>query len=242
VLDALARGACDVHVCGARELPIELPAGVLLAACTERTDPFDVLLTRDGALLEELPAGAVLGVESARVRVQIARFRDDLEVRLVPTGVESLWTELEKGELAGFLAAAEDVEILGWQASVSEVFPPDIVLPAAGQGSLAVLVRDGDAAGLEIARTLDHRVTHRVVDAERAFLRELGVGPAHPVAVHGRFDGDTLVLEALLADEVSGAVLRDDLDGSPEEGADLGVRLAKLVLADGARDYLAGYR
>ena len=79
-------------------------------------------------------------------------------------------------------------------------------------------------------------------DEHRAFLAELHVNMDHPVAVHGRFDDEALILEAMLADEVSGAVLRDDLDGAPEEGADLGVRLAKLILADGARDYLAGYR
>jgi hydroxymethylbilane synthase len=242
ILDALAAGVCDLHARGARELPVDLPEGVIVAACTQRTDPYDVLVTRDGSLLEDLPAGAVLGVESPRVRVQVARFRDDLHIRLMPETADRRYGLLDQGEIAGFIAAAEELETLGLQGAVSEVFPPDVILPAAGQGSVAVLAREGaDGAGA-LARPLDHRLTHRIVDAERAFLRELRVEPSHPVAVHGRFDDDALVLEALLADEVSGAVLRDDLDGSPEEGADLGVRLAKLVLADGARDYLAGYR
>lgn len=242
VLDAVAAGVCDVHVRGAGELPLELPEGLVIGACTERSDPFDVLVTRDGALLEELPAGAALAVGSARVKVQIAAFREDVTVRVFPGTVVEMWTALENGEVAGFVAAALDVETLGWQSSVSEVFTPDVVLPGAGQGSYAILARTGDAGNLSVVRALDHDVTHRIVDAERAFLRELRVDPAHPVAVHGYFDDSSLVLEAMLADEVSGAVLRDDLDGTPEEGADLGVRLAKLVLADGARDYLAGYR
>lgn len=242
MFDAVAAGVCDLHVRGAAELPVDLPDGVVLAACTERTDPFDVLVTRDGALLEELPAGAPLAVGSARVKVQIAAFRGDLDVRVIPQTAVEMGELLERGEIAGFVAAAQDVETLGWQGSVSEVFTPDIVLPAAGQGSFAILAREGDADSLALARALDHAITHRVVDAERAFLRELRVAPTHPVAVHGRFDEAELVLEGMLADEVSGAVLRDDLDGTPDEGADLGVRLAKLVLADGARDYLAGYR
>jgi hydroxymethylbilane synthase len=242
VLDALAAGRCELHARGARELPVELPEGVVLAALTVRTDPFDVLITRDGALLEELPAGAALGVESPRVKIQIANFRSDLELKMLEGSVDRLYAALEAGQIAGFIVAAEDVETLGWQGSVSEVFPPDVVLPAAGQGSTALLVREGDDATAQIVRALDDRTTHQVVDAERAFLRELHVEASHPVAVHGRFDEDTLVLEALLGDEVSGAILRDDLDGTPDEGADLGVRLAKLVLADGARDYLAGYR
>lgn len=242
ILDALAAGVCDLHVRGARELPVELPDGVVLAACTQRTEPYDVLVTRDGSLLEDLPAGAVLGVESARVRVQIARFREDLEIRTLTESLDKRYALLEKGDIAGFIAAAEDVELLGWQAAVSEVFPPDVILPAAGQGCAAILARTGDAAGLGAARALDHKLTHQIVAAERAFLAELHVTMDHPVAVHGRFDDEALVLEAMLADEVSGAVLRDDLDGVPEEGADLGVRLAKLILADGARDYLAGYR
>ncbi len=242
VFDAVAAGMCDLHVRGAAELPVDLPEGVVLAACTERTDPYDVLVTRDGALLEELPAGAVLAVGSARVKVQIAAFRGDLDVRVLGGTAVEMGAALERGEISGFVAAAQDVETLGWQGSVSEVFTPDIVLPAAGQGSFAILARENDADAVGLAKALDHGVTHRVVDAERAFLRELRVAPEHPVAVHGRFDSSELVLEGLLADEVSGAVLRDDLDGTPEEGADLGVRLAKLVLADGARDYLAGYR
>ncbi len=242
ILDALAAGVCDLHARGARELPIELPEEVVLAALTQRTDPYDVLMTRDGSLLEDLPPGAVLGVESARVRVQIARFREDLEIRTLTESLDHRYALLEKGELAGFIAAAEDVEMLGWQGAVSEVFTPDVLLPAAGQGSSAIVGRAGDTPNLAVARALDHKLTHQIIAAERAFLHELHVDSTHPVAVHGHFDEDVLVLEALLADELSGAVLRDDLDGSPDEGADLGVRLAKLVLADGARDYLAGYR
>ena len=242
VLDAVAAGVCDLHVRGASELPLELPEGVVLGACTERTDPYDVLVTPDGSLLEELPAKAVLAVDSSRVKVQVAAFRDDLEFRIVGSGVHELAAALERGEVAGFIAAAQDVEALGWQGSVAEVFTPDVLLPAAGQGAYVVLAREGDVDNLALARAVDHDITRGVVEAERAFLRELHLEPSHPVAVHGRFEDSVLVLEALLADEVSGAVMRDDLDGTPEEGADLGVRLAKLVLADGARDYLAGYR
>lgn len=242
ILDALAAGVCDLHARSAREVPVNLPEGLVLAACTRRSDPFDVLVTRDGALLEELPAGAALAVDSLRVKVQIARLRADLELRQLAATADSHWEALEKGEILGFIAAAEDVETLGRQAAVAEVFPADTLLPAAGQGSLALLAREDDGATVKLAQALDDAVTHRIVEAERAFLRELHVEAVHPVAVHGHFDEGVLVLEAMLADEVSGAVLRDDLDGTPEEGADLGVRLAKLVLADGARDYLAGYR
>ena len=80
------------------------------------------------------------------------------------------------------------------------------------------------------------------ISAERAFLRELSVRLTDPVAVHGSFESDELVLEAMLGDEISGAMLRDDLDGDPTEEGDLGIRLAKLFVADGARDYLAGYK
>lgn len=241
-LDALEAGMFDLHVRGARELPVELPKGVSLMACTQRTDPFDVLVARDGALLEDLPPGAVVGVESLRVKVQIASFREDLTVRRVEGSVDQLFDQLNQGEIAGFIVAAEDVETCGWEESVTEVFPPDIVLPAAGQGSFAVLGRTGDEKALLAARQLDHELTHQVIQAERAFLLELNVRPTDPVGVHGSFEGETLVLEALLGDAVSGAILRDDLDGLPSEGADLGVRLAKLFMADGARDYLAGYR
>ncbi len=242
ILDALANGECDLHVRGAREVPAALPEGVVLAACTVRIDPFDVLIARDGSLLEDLPEGARLGVESSRVVVQLASFREDLTFEKMEGTVDRLMERLEAGEIAGFVVAAEDVETLGWEGSVSEVFPPDILLPAAGQGSFGVLARSGDDEMIALARELDHLVTHQVVRAERAFLRELSVRLTDPVAVHGSFETDELVLEAMLGDEISGAMLRDDLDGDPAEEGDLGVRLAKLFVADGARDYLAGYK
>jgi hydroxymethylbilane synthase len=241
ILEALGAGVCDLHVRAMRDVPLELPEDVVIAACTERKDPFDVLVARDGALLEDLPEGARLGVESARVSVQIGSFREDLKVERVEGTVDRLLDQLNHGKLAAFIVAAEDVETLGWEDAVSEVFPPDIILPAAGQGSFALLARKDDEAMTAALREIDHLVTRQVVNAERAFLRELNVKLTDPVAVHGSFDGETLVLEALLGDVVSGAILRDDLDGDPSEEAALGVRLAKLFVADGARDYLASY-
>ncbi|GJM44411.1 MAG: porphobilinogen deaminase [Gemmatimonadota bacterium] len=242
VLDALSAGMFDLHCRGAREVPLELPDDVQLAACTERSDPFDVLVAQEGVLIEDLPAGSVVGVESLRVKVQIEVFREDLELRLMNESVDQLFEQLNQGVLAAFIVAAEDVETCGWEESVAEVFPPDIVLPAAGQGSFALLTRSDDETSAAVARSLDHEISHQVILAERAFLRELNVRPSDPVAVHGSFDDDTLVLEALLGDAISGAILRDDLDGEPSEKADLGIRLAKLFMADGARDYIAGYK
>jgi porphobilinogen deaminase len=184
ILDALGAGVVDLHVRGMREVPLELPDDVHIAACTERIDPFDVLIAEDGVLLEDLPDGAKLGVESARVSVQIGSFREELAI------------EKMEGTIDRFLQYLNEI---------------------------------------------DHQISRQVVRAERAFLRELNVKLTDPVAVHGSFEADTLVLEALLGDEVSGAILRDDLDGDPAEEHDLGIRLAKLFVADGARDYLASY-
>lgn len=241
ILDALGAGVCDLHVRAMRDVPLQLPEEVVIAACTERKDPFDVLVARDGSLLEDLPEGAKLGVESARVSIQISLFREDLKVEKVEGTVDRLLDQLNHGKLAAFIVTAEDVETLGWEDAVSEVFPPDIILPAAGQGSFALLTRRDDAATTAALREFEHLVTRQVVAAERAFLRELNVKLTDPVAVHGSFDGETLVLEALLGDEGSGAILRDDLDGEPSEEDALGIRLAKLFVADGARDYLASY-
>lgn len=242
IAEAIGSGVCDLHICGAREVPLDLPDDVAIVACTERKDPFDVLIAQEGALLEDLDAESVVGVASARVAVQIGTFRDDLTIRKLDGTVDELLDRLNSGTFAAFIVAAEEVEVLGWEHAVSEVFPPDILLPAAGQGSFALLARRSDEEAARIAATIGHELTRQVVHAERAFLRELGVRPTDPVAVHGAFEGETLVIEALLGDEVSGAILRDDLDGSAAEEDALGIRLAKLFVADGARDYLAGYR
>ncbi len=241
ILEALGAGVCDLHLRAVRELPIGLPEDVVLAAVTRRNDPFDVLIAGDGQLLEDLPEDAILGVESSRVAVQLKSFREDIRVQKMKGTIDRLMQHLSSGEIAAFVTAAEDVETLGWEESVVEFFHPDMVLPAAGQGCFAILGRAGDDELIEEFATHDHLVSRQVVLAERAFLRELNVKPTDPVAVHGRFEGETLVLEAMLADEISGAILRDDLDGDPSEEDELGIRLAKLFIADGARDYIASY-
>ena len=242
LFELLAAGGFDVYVSAARTLDVNLPDEVDLIACTERGEPFDALISNDGALLEDLPEGAAIGVESSRVAVQLADFRGDLAIQKLGPDVERLVEEWKRGGVAGFIVAMEDVEVLGWKNVVTEVFPPDVLLPSAGQGAFAFVARKSDTDAQLALEVVDHWTTRQVVLAERAFLRELDVRPSDPVGVHGSFEGDTLVLEALLGDEISGAILRDDLDGEPAEGADLGVRLAKLFVADGARDYLAGYK
>jgi len=242
ILDAVASGRVHFHARGARELPIVLPDALRLAAITERVDPFDVLLSQGGMLLEDFTEGATVGVESARVAVQLGRFREDLKIKRVDGTVDKLFPHLERGEVAGIVVAAEDVETLGWQGLVAEVFPPDIVLPAAGQGSVAIVVRADDETTAKLVAALDHDPTRKIVLAERAFLRELHVDHSDPVAVHGHPEDGVILLEGLLGDAASGAVLRDELDGEPSEGEDLGVRLAKLFMADGAVDYLASYK
>jgi hydroxymethylbilane synthase len=242
IQDALAAGMIDMHIRGARELPIRPVDGVELAACTTRVDPFDVLVSRDGDLLEDLQDATVVGVESARVAVQLGRFLGNLEIRQVEGTVDRLMQQLEAGEVSAFVVAAEDVETLRWEGMVAEVFTPEIILPAAGQGSFAVLVREGDAKTREVAALLDDETTRNIVLAERAFLRELDVRMSDPVAVHGEQGEDGLVLRGLLADTVSGAVMRDELEGELTEAEGLGIRLAKLFVGEGARDYLASYR
>ena len=242
ILEALAEGRIQLHIRDARELPVKLRPGVQIAACTERNDPFDVLVSQGGMLLEDFAPGGVVGVESARVSVQLGRFREDVKMRLVDGTVDRLLPLLEKGEVSGFVVAAEDVETLGWEGLVAEVFPPDILLPAAGQGSFALLTQEGDDKIAAMARAIDHELTRQVITAERAFLRELDVEITDPVAVHGRMEDGAILLEGMLGDAVSGALLRDELDGEPGEGEDLGVRLAKLFMADGAVDYLASYK
>lgn len=242
LLEALAAGVCDLHVRAARDVPVDLSDELKIATCTMREEPFEVLIASEGDLLEDLPEGAVVGVQSVRVKVQLDSFREDLDLKIVDDAMDGFFDRLNKGELAAFVAAAEDIETCGAQESVAEVFPPDIILPAAGQGSFALLVRTSDGAAAKLALAVGHEVSYHVILAERAFLAELNVKTTHPVAVHGSFDEETLVLEAMLADEVSGAILRDDLDGEPAEKGGLGVRLAKLIMADGAQDYLASYK
>jgi hydroxymethylbilane synthase len=245
--EAMLEGRIDLAVHSLKDLPTTLPAGIALVAVSEREDPRDALVGRGPIRWEELAPSAVVATSSLRRRAQLLHLRPDLEVRDVRGNVDTRLAKLEANtEWAGILLAVAGLVRLGLEARIGERLPPTVMLPAPGQGALAVTARaDDHAAASAAARAVHHSTTARAVAAERAFLRTLEGGCQVPVAAHALLAGDELHLHGRvvsLAGERSvegedAAAARDE-----QEADALGERLAERLLDQGASSILSEVR
>jgi hydroxymethylbilane synthase len=234
---ALVRGDADIAVHSAKDLPAapegQVP-GLTLAAFPEREDPRDLLV---GARLDSLSTGALVATGSARRRVQLANLRPDL----LFTGLRgNLATRLAAvADVSAVVVAAAGVARLGWTAPAgvdTELLDPQVMLPQVGQGALAVECRHDDRATVDLLGQIDDDRVRRAVEAERAFLAELGGGCTLPVGAYAVIDPvGTLTLTGILGSQDGRVVLRHAEDGVTPEA--LGRRVARYLLDDaGGRD------
>ncbi|MGB6895655.1 MAG: hydroxymethylbilane synthase [Dehalococcoidia bacterium] len=235
----LATGEVDLAVHSLKDVPTELALGLTLAAVPAREDPGDALVSRRGLRLAELPAGARVGTGSARRAVQARALRPDLEYVDIRGNVDTRLRRVREGSVDAVILAAAGLARLGRLGEAAEVLDVETMLPAAGQGALAVEARTDDAELCALVAPLEDRETRAAAEAERAFLRRLGAGCRLPVGALGEVGGPTLRLRALIADGQGERILREELTGRPEEAEALGTRLAERLLALGADEFMA---
>ena len=233
--NALRAGEIDLAVHSLKDLPIEPAPGLALGAVGERADARDVLVSRDGWTLQTLPEGARLGTCSLRRSAQALGDRPDLTILPLRGNVDTRIRKAQAGEYDAIILAAAGVLRLGREAAISEYLSFDVMLPAPGQGALAMQCRADDARVLALLAPLDHAPTRHAVQAEREFLLGMGGGCSAPVAAYGRLSAEgELHLNGLVSDAAGGRVVR--VAGSGAEG--LGRRLADEALALGAAELL----
>ena len=242
---ALVSGEIDAAVHSLKDLPTILPDGLVIAAVPERVDVRDALISRSGTGLDSLPRGALIATGSPRRRAFLQRYRPDLRF----TGIRgNIDTRLKKLEEAGgqhgphkpdgpdaIVLAVAGLQRLGWADRISEPLSPDLCMPAVGQAALAIEIRVDDRRTLTAAQNIEHLPSRQAVMAERAFLHGIGGGCHTPVGAWGRIDRGVLRLDGALADDDGNWVVRHTLDGDPEDGPDLGRRLAEAVLVRATR-------
>jgi hydroxymethylbilane synthase len=207
--DALLAREVDIAVHSLKDLPPELPEGLIIGAIPERGDVRDALVARDGAKLADLPAGARTGTGSGRRAVQLRLLRDDVQPVEIRGNVDTRIRMVESGEYDAAVLAMAGLERLGLAAKATQVFETDQMTPAVGQAALAVEVRADDEATLALVRALDHWQTRAAVESERGFLRRLGAGCRLPVGAYARVDGESLFIEGFLAADGIEPVLAD---------------------------------
>ena len=230
---ALLDGEIDLAVHSAKDMPTDPVAGTTIAALPAREDPRDALVSAGGERLEDLAAGSRVGTESPRRRAFLLLRRGDLEVKPIRGNVDTRLAKLDAGEYDALVVATAGLVRLGRAGRVVHRLDPETMLPAVGQGALAIQMRAGDPLTDAVA-TLDDADTRAAVVAERAFLRAMGGGCKAPFAALAEIRDDRLSIDGAALDPDGRKILRERLDGAPASGAELGERLAESLLSRGA--------
>ena len=235
---ALAEGRVDLAVHSLKDLPTAPDAATTVAAGPTREDPRDALVARDGLTLGELPAGSTIGTGSPRRRAQLAALGLGLEVTDLRGNVDTRLRQVSEGHLDAVVLAAAGLRRLGRIDEATELLDPIQMLPAPGQGALAVEVRADDTATAAAVAPLDDPDSRACTTAERVLLAELEAGCSAPLGALAEVvegvDGPELSLRAVVATPDGTADLRRSAVGAVADPAGLGRRLARLLLEDGA--------
>jgi hydroxymethylbilane synthase len=231
--EALLSGRIDWAVHSVKDLPSELPEGLSVGTLAARSDPRDVLVARQGLTLSTLPGNAAIGTSSLRRRAQLLHWRPDLSIVPLRGNVDTRLRKLETEGLDGIIVAAAGLMRMGWEARISEIIPPEICLPAVGQGALGVEMRRDNREAQALFRPLTSDVAQATVTAERSFLAHLQGGCQVPIAAWAVAEEERLYLRGMISDVNGLTLLRDVRWGVLNAPEQLGEDLAEALLRRG---------
>ena len=235
--EALLSGRVDAAVHSLKDLPTEMPPGLTVGAIPQRAEVRDALVSAQGYTLETLPQAAVVGTSSLRRAAQLLAVRPDLQIRSLRGNVDTRVRKALEGQYDAIVLAGAGLTRLGLTEHVSQWLPLDVMLPAPGQGALAVQCRSDNADALRLLAVIDHAPTRAAVDAERAFLEALGGGCAVPVAAYAEvLPQGGLRLTGFVGAADGRGHWRGSLTGHAPRA--LGQALAEKAIAEGARQWL----
>jgi hydroxymethylbilane synthase len=240
--DALLDGRIDLAVHSLKDLPTILPDGLAISAICEREDPRDALVLRNdqqttnGSALSllSLPERAVVGTSSPRRLAQLKCLRPDVFVKDLRGNVDTRLRKLDEGQYDALILASAGLRRLGLENRISVAIPTDEMLPAVGQGAVAIETRSDDQFAIETVSKLNHTDTHIACTAERALLHSLGGGCQLPIAAHGFVHSEALRLEGLVAKPDGSQFVRDSMTASVNTPEELGAALAARLINLGA--------
>jgi hydroxymethylbilane synthase len=237
--EALLDGRADLAVHSMKDLPAEIPPGLVIAGVSPREDVRDALVAREGRRLAELPGGARVGTSSLRRRAQLLALRPDLEIVSIRGNVETRLRKLEELPLEAVVLASAGLARLGLEGRITERLAVETLLPAVGQGALGLECREDDARTRGLALRLSDAAAAAAVEAERAFLARLEGGCQVPIAGFAAAEGADVAFSGLVASLEGDRVVRGRGRARREQAAALGRQVAEEVLERGGREILA---
>lgn len=239
---AILAGEVDMAVHSLKDLPTELPSGLIIGALSKRDEVRDALVSRSGKTLAALPSGAKIGTSSLRRRAQLLAFRPDLCISDLRGNIDTRLRKLANGDYDALILAAAGLIRLDRHSEITELLPPDIMLPAVGQGVLAVEARADDTEILHLLQGINDRTAAITAAAERAFLQRLEGGCQVPVGVFAELVAGELNVTGIIASLDGAKVIRRSRRGDPECAIKVGTVLAEELLSSGGSDILAEIR
>ncbi len=233
----LLDGSIDLAVHSLKDVPTELPLGLTLAAITERAEPFDAFISNKFNSIAELPRGAIVGTSSLRRRAQLLSIRSDLNVKDLRGNVDTRLRRLDEGKFDAIILAAIGLKRLGHGDRIKKILPISEMIPAVGQGALAIEIAEGGRVE-NFVRALDAPISRAAVSAERSFLRVVEGGCQVPVGVFASIVGEELQIEGVIASLDGRELVCGAIVGSLDRASELGAKLAHQLLDDGGRNIL----
>lgn len=236
---AMLSGEIDLAVHSMKDVPSEMPEGLVLGVITSREHEGDAFVSLKYNSIDELPRGSKVGTSSLRRKAQILKYRPDLKIYDLRGNVGTRLDKLEKEGFDAIILAVAGLRRLGLADRIAEVIPHEVCLPAVGQGALGLEYRVSDTELAEMLRFLNDEDTSAAVRAERAFLKRIEGGCQVPVGIYGRTEGDEVVLEARILSVDGKKAVIDQMRASRKDCEIIGLRLAERMLGAGGEAILA---
>lgn len=247
--EALLRNEADIAVHSMKDVPTEFPDGLHLAVICKREDPRDAFITaisnQPSAIssFKDLHHGATVGTSSLRRSCQLLSMRPDIKIEQLRGNLDTRLRKLDEGQFDAIILAAAGVKRLGWADRITETLPPEISLPAIGQGAVGIECRMDDEFINKLIAPLDHYETSVCVRAERACLKKLEGGCQVPIAAYARLltpdaQRPTLIMDGLVGSVSGETIIKAHVEGDPKDAEALGIRLAEEILSKGGKEIL----
>ncbi len=238
--EALLNHDIDLSVHSLKDVPAQLPEGLMLAATLARENPLDALVLAPGQT--RLKQGASVATGSLRRRCQLSRWRNDLVFEDIRGNIDTRLFRLADSGFDALVLAVAGLKRMGWGDRISRTLEADILVPAAGQGAITVEVRSNDSTIRRLVEPLNHLETSLCTSAERAFTAIIEADCSLPVGAWARIEGENLRLTSCIADAKTGKILRAEASGRPPDYYRIGQQAASDIIAQGGDAIIQGYR
>ena len=236
--EALLVKEIDLAVHSMKDMPIELPAELVVSVITKRESPLDALISKNGETLANLPQGATIGTSSLRRSSQLLKYRVDFEIPPLRGNVDTRLRKVKEGNYDAIILASAGLNRLGWASYITEEISDEVLLPAMGQGALGIETRLDDAKTYDLISALNHEQTNYAVTAERSLVGRLDGGCQVPIGAYAKIDDNLITLMGLVASLDGKMIYRSENVGPVGDAINIGQELGSKLLKMGANEIL----